>query len=147
MRKITFSYSGNPKDSKLMEVRFILGDTNEDEFFLTDEEILFLLDEANENVMKASAKGAKSIYSTFAKGVDYRLGDFSENLSQRAGAYKELYKELEWKANMFVAPFAGGISKAQKKVQEKDSDRVEPSFKKGLFDYDEEDERLKDRRR
>ena len=38
-----FSYGGDPSDNEKDAVRFLVGDTTEDEAFLQDEEILFLM--------------------------------------------------------------------------------------------------------
>ena len=51
---MSWSYSGNPKDSPIDDVRFLVGDTNKNEPILQDEEIQYLIDEygANTNVLR-----------------------------------------------------------------------------------------------
>jgi hypothetical protein len=40
---VTFSYSGDPADSQLDAVRYLIGDTNANEPLVTDEEISFMI--------------------------------------------------------------------------------------------------------
>lgn len=54
---MSWSYSGNPADSKLDEIRFLLGDTTEDSTSLSDEEIIYILAQ-NSDVVRASAADA-----------------------------------------------------------------------------------------
>ncbi|HIS17776.1 MAG TPA: hypothetical protein IAC02_04110, partial [Candidatus Coprovivens excrementavium] len=46
-----FTYSGNPSDSLKDEVRFRIGDTEDDFPMLLDNEIEFLLSSNNDNVL------------------------------------------------------------------------------------------------
>lgn len=134
---MSWSYSGNPSDSDKDRVRFLIGDTNEDDQLLTDEEIESSLTKNGSDVLQAAVESCYAIAANFSREADIQTGDYSEDLSQRAEAYKDLADTLEQRSEETGAkPFAGGTSKDDIDSREQDSDRPEPSFKKGIHDFD-----------
>lgn len=138
MIQITWSYSGNPADSELDSVRFLVGDTDEKDQLINDEEIEFLLS-LETNLYKASAKVAESIAGKFSRFADQSIGDYSISYSDLSDKYFALAESLRSTAKRDIAiksalAYAGGISKADKLNQKLDSDRVRPAFARNLMD-------------
>ena len=134
---MSWSYSGDPSSSNKDAVRFLLGDTDAEQPLISDEEVEYILS-LEANVIRAAAIGAESIAGKFSSKVDRSIGDFSESLSDLASQYLELARKLRKQAKQTssfkAVPFAGGISKDVKKTLEKDTDRVKPSFSRGMME-------------
>lgn len=130
---MAFSYSGDPSNSDKDKVRFLLGDTNKDAPLLQDGEIAFLITSQN-TVIEAAVAGAQAIAAQFARLTDESVGDISKSYSQRVEHYRQLASDLRRRANVAVAPYAGGISKDDKTNAEADTDRVQPRFTRDLHD-------------
>lgn len=132
-----WSYSQDPSTSDKDAVRYLVGDTDEDNPLITDSEINYVLS-IESNVVRASAIVAENIAGKFSRKVDRSIGDYSESFSDLSQQYFNLAERLRQqskKTKTFKAvPFAGGISKTKKDKQENDDDRVKPSFSKGLMD-------------
>lgn len=133
---MSFSYSGNPADSTLDEVRFLIRDTVASSKEFEDEEILYMLAQKG-NPRSAAVLALKTLAAQYATAVDKAVGDLRLSLSQKYDHYVDLIKQYESEAAMVAVPFAGGISKASKEAYENDSDRVEPRFTKSLHEYDD----------
>lgn len=134
---MTWTYTGDPASSSKDEVRFLVGDTDKDDQHVQDEEINYALG-VEASTMKAAVRVARAIAAHFARDVEKAVGDLKIKASERYKNYLEIMKALEEEAVVSglpgAAPFAGGISIAQKETQESDSDRVKPSFSKGMMD-------------
>lgn len=130
-RKIRrWTYGASPSGSELDAVRFLVADTDPDDKQLDDCEIEFLLDENGSplNAAVCAALALAAIYSREA--TDRNQGDRGD----LAKHYIDLAAELNRKrSRRAVAPFAGGISRAQKLVQESDLDRVAPEFTRDMM--------------
>jgi hypothetical protein len=120
-----------PKD----QVRLVIGDTLDTEPQLQDEEILYLLT-VRSSVYGAAAECCRSLQAKFSRSVDQGAGDQKILFSQMAKAYGVKAAEFESKAAMSGAgaPYAGGISVADKQNQQQDQDRVQPQFQIGMMD-------------
>ena len=92
---MSWSYSGNPKDSPIDEVRFLVGDTNKNEPILQDEEIQYLIDEygANTNVLRYYA--FTHVATIFARGIKRTLGPQSEDPTKRLEYFQQQAKHYE----------------------------------------------------
>ncbi len=135
---MSWSYSGDPSSSDKDAVRFLIGDTDTNNQLLQDEEINYLLTTQG-SVYAAAAEAAMSIAAKFARLADQTVGDLRISYSQRAEAYKALADSLSRRGDLkFVEPYAGGISKSDKESVELDTDRVEPAFERGQFDFEHE---------
>jgi len=78
-------------------VRFLVGDTNESDKLLQDEEIEYLLTETT-NVLLVASRAAKAIAARFSRQADKAVGDLRISLSQKAQAYMVLAADLEKRA-------------------------------------------------
>lgn len=80
---MSWTYSGDPSSSKLDECRFILGDTDESQPILQDEEILFIISNANGNDNKLMYNLFKQAATIFARAIKRSLGPQSEDPTSR----------------------------------------------------------------
>jgi len=128
---MTWRYSGDPSSSEKDEVRYLVGDTNEDEPFATDEEITYALAQERD-VNGAVARVAESIYAMLAREVDVKVGPLSVSLEKQAEHFKNLAATFRAKSLVYAIPSVGGISIDGKLEQEDDTDRVKPGFVRGM---------------
>jgi hypothetical protein len=86
---MSWSYSGNPADSELDKLRFIVGDTNPDEPVLQDEEIQFLILQHgdNENVLRYHL--FVLVATIFSRDIKRSLGPQAEDPTERLKFFKE----------------------------------------------------------
>lgn len=122
---MTWSYSGSPKDSQKDQVRFLIGDTDEGEPLISDEEIEYCLD-TETNIYAASALAAEAIASSFSRKADTDVaGVIKETFTKTAENYSKKSAILKTKATekRSLSPYAGG------------SDRP-GSFTVGMEDYE-----------
>lgn len=97
---MTFTYNGDPSESTTTEVRFLIGDTDENDQLLQDEEIEYILvvhpdaGATSSNYAAASAC-AEAIAASFAKKMDKSVGSASLTYSQRYQHYVELADRLK----------------------------------------------------
>ena len=76
------------------KVRFYLGDTNQDNYFLEDEEIDAILSSVGDNLQKALYLSCKAILSKVAKEYSKSLGDARLQLGELFEHYKHVLSEL-----------------------------------------------------
>ena len=134
---MTWTYSGDPANSDKDTVRFLVGDNHEDNPLVTDEEIQWALSR-NANVYTAAANVAQALsayFSTLASSTE--IGPIKIDYGKRADYYASRAKELQQSAftTATVAPYAGGISVADKEANESDTDRVQPGISVGIHDF------------
>lgn len=121
----------NGKDT----VRLLLGDTDDSEQLLQDEEISAFL-AGNANVYKAAWKGAQAIAALFARRVDKSVGDLHLSASQKHTQYEAIACDMRRQFLIgAVTPYASGLSIAEKEAVEDEADRVPPSFRREQFIY------------
>jgi hypothetical protein len=99
---MTFSYSGDPDSSSLDYVRDQIGDTDEDDPILTDEEINKAISD-NSVLLLASANCARKIGARFSRKVTKNIsGVMSINYSDLAKQFFALADQLKKQAKMDV---------------------------------------------
>jgi hypothetical protein len=138
---MTWSYSGSPSDSDKDEVRFLVFDTDTNDQQVSDEEIAYAIANEPSNVA-AAIRIARALSFKYARRADKAVGDLKINWSQVSKRYSELATELEDSdmVSIVPTPYAGGISISDKDSVEEDSDRVNPSFHRGMHDNPSESE-------
>ena len=121
--------------SQVFQVRFLLGDTNQNDQQLQDEEITFAISTRG-SIFGAAAMGALSIASSFSRKADTTTGELRTLYSSQARAYAARAETYEQQATERSGglPYCGGISIADKRNREADEDRVPPNFNRGLTD-------------
>lgn len=90
---MTFTYGGDPSNSTLEEIRFLIGDTDSTDALLSDEEITYIITQAP-NTYFAAAMAADMVVSKYGKYVQRSVGSLSINLGDRATNYEKLSKRL-----------------------------------------------------
>lgn len=104
---MTWTYSSVDLLTDLAKVRREIGDTNEDDQFLQDEEIaLALTDEGS--VLLAAARAADWLARSFARDFDFEADGTKVFKAARAKAYRELAAELRSRGDA-EASGTGGI--------------------------------------
>jgi hypothetical protein len=125
---MAWNYSHNPSNSAKDEVRFLIGDTNERDPLLHDEEILYLLKLYNQYPLNSAARGCEMIIAKFSRLADETVGSVSKS-------FRALMLDLRLRIGLEGAkPYAGGISALDKQANVEDSDKVKATFTKHQFE-------------
>lgn len=121
--------------SQLMQVRRLIGDTNDKEQQLYDQEINWTISQRGD-VYGAAADCCRQLAAKYSRDVDTVQGELHRMYSARQRAYSERAREMETISSYRGrgAPYAGGISEADKRTIESNSDRVPPQFNIGMTD-------------
>ena len=132
---MTWSYNSTaPNSSDKSWVRLRVGDTTTADQLLQDEEIEAHLS-AEGNRYAAAALCAESIGALFARRADKTVGRMSIAASRVSERYFQLADRMRTELGSRAAPYAGGISIADKQTDEDDSDRVAPAFTVGMLQF------------
>ena len=120
-------YGGDPQNSDTDAVRALIRDTSTSSPLLTDAEVTWLVAQ-HPSVYFAASVGAGMIGAGFSDAViQKKVGDLSWMKGNTAGGVSSEYRELadslhDTAVRRGVAPYAGGISVADKITQETDPD-------------------------
>ena len=95
-----WTYSGDPSASGRDEVRFLIGDTDQDDQLLTDEEIDYTItvypdDGTSYSNYRAAAECARSLAAKYARLVNKTVGSLSLQYGTRAEQFRELASMLD----------------------------------------------------
>ncbi len=127
------TYSGDPLSSPTDEVRFLVGDTDTDAFYLSDAEINYCLVlvygvsppavfPAMGNYLPA-AYAADAIIAKLKFLVDESVGDLRVSYSKVQSQFQTVANRMRSRASIAGVPFSvGGISLAQKIAQYRNRD-------------------------
>ena len=137
------TYTNQPGTRDIDTVRFEIDDkdcTPETDAAISDEEIQYLIDN-NNHILLAAAAAADAVAGKYSDSpASKKVGDLSITYDAGgiAATYTSLAKSLRRRAAVKVGSkvYAGGLSKADKKTQELDTDRVQPVFTMGQDDSD-----------
>jgi hypothetical protein len=104
-----------------------------------DEEILFALSQANNNIYYAAAWVCRTVAAKFSRMVDTTLdGALSAKYSTRSKQYQQLAAQVEAQgkktSGKSLGVFGGGYSSSSMQVANEDPDRVKPAFGIDQFD-------------
>lgn len=125
---MSWNYSGNPSKSKKDAIRYIVGDTVEDEGFVQDEEIEYALDMTS-NIYSAAAMVADNLSRFFATQAEQiKVGPLVELYSHRSERYAKVASKLEAKASKSstISFVCGGVTTP---------DAMPASFAIGMHDF------------
>lgn len=105
---MSFSYSGDPSNSDLDLVRFLLWDTDETDVYLSDEEIGYMLTTWQHpyEAARACAERLAAKFTRMADHISKTVGDLtiSKSYSAKADQYTKLSDEIaEQRARLFPA--------------------------------------------
>lgn len=116
------------------KVRFLVGDTDQTDQLVQDEEIAFTLTSEG-NVFSAAALVAETLSGKFSNAVDKSIGDLKLKLGQRSERFAELAKSLRRRVSLNVGfTTAGAESRSSKDVDEADFDLVGPFFTRDMHE-------------
>jgi len=125
-----WSYSGDPTDSDLDEIRFLVQDTDTADQLITDEEISYIIDKwvdvYGSNFM-AAAMVAEAIAAKFTREVAYSADGVSVAVEQLQQKYDNLAMSLRDQYRQFdigAGPVVEGILY---------SDTLDPGIKPTMF--------------
>lgn len=133
---MTWSY--NPaqiQTNQIFQVRYLIGDTNQDDPQQENEEIEFAL-QIRGSIWGAAAMACESISANLSRKADTVTGELHTKYSTLSTAYnaRSMVYEQQAAARSGALPIVGGISIQEKINQESDPDRVPPNFNIGMTD-------------
>lgn len=127
---------------RLNATRFLIGDTNEDDQQVQDEEVAFALAQANNNTYFAGAFLCRTIAAKYSRNVDVKIGgSLEETSSQLQAHYLELAEALEYQAQKtggLLGIKAGGVTVSSVDANRSNTNRVQPEFNKDKFKFDKQ---------
>ena len=94
---MSWNYSGDPTKSELDECRFLLGDTNKDSPIMQDEEIQYIISQANGNVNRLRYMLFTQAATIFSRDIKRSLGPQSEDPTNRLNYFREQAKSYKEK--------------------------------------------------
>ena len=86
---MSWNYSGNPASSQLDEMRFIIGDTNQAEPIMQDEEIQYLIAEYGTNRNALMYQAFTRTATLFARDIKRSLGPQAEDPTERLKFFRD----------------------------------------------------------
>ncbi len=92
------------------KVRFLIGDTDELDVQLQDEEISFLLTTYSDDVSASAIQAARNLAAKFARWADHHVSEESISYSQRFKQYQALVAQLEGQVALGAGIFGGGTA-------------------------------------
>lgn len=133
---MTWDYSGNPSSSAKDAVRFLSGDTDEDDPLVSDEEIAYILTQES-NPYEAAALVCEALASKFARETSVSGDGFSESGGELSRQFKERAKDLRMQSGgrSKPRPYVGGISYSERENADADGDLVKHSFRSDMHTY------------
>jgi len=132
---MTFNYDEAALSTELNKIRLYIGDTNEYDVLLQDEEIALVQSDFS-TFNKRCAQCCRLICAKVLRRVDGKFGNLAEKSSQMYERYKEKADYYDSKSSASY-PWSGSIYVSDKEDTEDDWDEdtlVEPKFKKGMMD-------------
>mgnify|MGYP000117679948 FL=1 len=124
---------------RLNAVRLLIGDTDTNDQQVQDEEIVFGLAQANNNVYSAGAWVCRTIAAKYSRNVDSEIsGALKESASQLQDHYNSLADNLEYQGQKLggLGIAAGGIRVSTVDGVRTNTNRVKPEFNKDQFKID-----------
>lgn len=116
------------------KIRLMIGDTDSSDYLIDDDELDYITS-VESNVVHAAIDCCRIIIAKMARYVDSKRGRTWERASQITEHYKGIMVTLTQRATVSTnSLYAGGIRISDKDGYEADTDRVKPSFKKGMHD-------------
>lgn len=119
---MTWTYSGNPANSPLDAVRYQIGDTQESDPLLSNEEIQYELARSGNDVLRAAVKCCEAIAARFARLANSTIGKTSIQAEAKFKQYTQKTQELRRQVTSRGIPYVGGTD-------------TSASFSKGMMDY------------
>ncbi len=129
---MSFSYDPTGLSTELNRIRLEIGDTDENDYYLLDEEVAQIQSEKSTFFLRV-AKCCELICSKIARDVKVKMGRFSED----SGDVYQRYKDMAVVFNRLAStsyPWSGAISVSEKESIEDNAALVKPKIKLGMHD-------------
>ncbi len=127
-----FTWTGDPNNSIVEQIRFEISDIDASAPLFTDEEIEFAYEIENDNIYGASARLFEILSRRYAKDTDRKLGPLSVSSSQKSMRYLQLARDLRKKSISLVGvPYVGGVYKSEDAIM-----KANTNIKSKIFDID-----------
>jgi hypothetical protein len=132
---MTWTYTNDPSNVPIDEVRLLTGDTDTLDQLLSDEEVQYFIDAFGAGI-RAAIPAVQAIMSKCAGLVNEKTGEVQVDWSDKLDNYRQLLKQLtvQLKTKSVPMPFAGGTSCADIINRQADTDRPEDTFTVGMQD-------------
>lgn len=132
----TYTYTEDPANQPVDAVRFLVGDTQSDEWLLSDEEIMWIIDVwvGKNSVFFTASMAAEAIAAQFAREVSTNADGQSVSTSELQQKYLDLAARLRRQhETLLTGGFVdvGGISTGE----QPDPTVTSPAFGTGMHDF------------
>ena len=132
---MTFSYDAGALSTELNKIRLYIGDVDEDDALLADEEIVQVQADST-TFLRRCASCCRLICSKLARRVDSKLSTFTENAEIVYERYLKMAAHYEAQSGLNY-PWSGSIyvdDKDATKEDYADGVLVKPKFQRGKMD-------------
>lgn len=129
---MSFSYDLSDLSTEFNKLRLEIGDVDSNDYFLDDEEIMYVQSEKTSFYRRAAAC-CELICIKIARNVKTKIGHFSEDSDEIYVRYKELATKFHAYASINY-PWSSSITVSEKKGYENDTSLVQPKIKLGIHD-------------
>lgn len=126
---MSFSYDLSDLSTEFNRLRLEIGDVDSNDYFLDDEEIMYVQSEKTSFYRRAAAC-CELICIKIARNVKTKIGHFSEDSNEIYVRYKELAAKFQ----AVDYPWSSSITISEKEGYEDDTSLVQPKMKKGIHD-------------
>lgn len=137
---MSFTYNGTPGANVLEAVRYEMQDINPAAPLLEDAEVEYAITVEAPNappstneILSAAARCMEVLSRRFAAIADRSSGTLKIASSKRATIYAERAVDLRERSQEYHAPYAGGISRSEKRAQAQNPDREGSMFRLRQF--------------
>lgn len=129
------AFTNNPSTNRVDAVRLLVGDvsTSNSLVYLTDNSYTYFIAQTP-NLFSAGALAANSLAAFFmGRGSEKKVGDMilRRDMAQQ---FRALAVELKTMSAKGISPYAGGISRSDKRTQDQNTDRTPPAMRRSQFD-------------
>lgn len=119
------------------KVRLLIGDTDDDDKQLADEELDFFIAE-NANVYTAGSRACNALAARYARKADKKMGDLSIAMEKISSHYRDLAEELFARgAGSYSVPSAGGVEVTDRNANQQDTSVTHGFIRRGMHDFNE----------
>jgi hypothetical protein len=130
----------DPSASAKDEVRFLMGDTDQDRPHMQDEEIAYLLTKYDPET--AAAQACEQLAAKYAGLIDRTVGSLTINYSQMTKQFADTAMRLRKQARSpesiaagGAGPLVFGIAYAEKDAKDTDASLIPDTFDEGFMDH------------
>lgn len=134
-------FTSDPANSATDRIRLMVGDTDPNYEFLTDDTYEYLLDKNNNNEKVSAKEAARYILAYIARFTRERTGDIEVYGNEFFRNYRQLLLDLVNNPNfgdVLPMPYAGGISKKDMLENDRNEDNNTNRFYEGFYTRNEE---------